>query len=67
MWELHQIEDMDKKRAMTNDAVEALRTRLHLFFEACKHLLANSTNPVFREEVRACLVPFCAPQSQKTN
>ncbi|MPC97168.1 Cohesin subunit SA-1 [Portunus trituberculatus] len=47
MWELHQIEDMDKKRAMTQDAVEALRTRLQLFFEACKHLLANSSIPAY--------------------
>ncbi|KAG7164936.1 cohesin subunit SA-3-like [Homarus americanus] len=50
MWELHQIEDMAEKRAITHDAVEALRSRLHLFLEACKHLLANSNNPVFREE-----------------
>lgn len=49
MWELHQIE-MDK-RTITHDAVEALRTRLHLFLDACKHLLANSNNQVFREEV----------------
>lgn len=50
MWELHQIEDMNEKRAITHDAVEALRMRLNQFLEACKHLLANSNNSVFREE-----------------
>ena len=63
MWELHQIEDMDKKRAMTQDAVEALRTRLQLFFEACKHLLANSSIPVFREEARKHLMLFGSSES----
>ncbi|XP_042863250.1 cohesin subunit SA-2-like isoform X2 [Penaeus japonicus] len=53
MWELHQIE-MDK-RTITHDAVEALRTRLHLFLDACKHLLANSNNQVFREEAYVTL------------
>lgn len=51
LWELHQIEDMNEKRALTHDAVDALRSRLHLFMEACKHLLAQSNNPIFREEV----------------
>ena len=51
MWELHQIEDMGEKRAVTSSAIDGLRTRLNLFMDACKHLLTNSVNPIFREEV----------------
>ena len=51
MWELHQIEDMIEKRAVTNEAIEALRSRLHIFMDACKQLLTHSSNSIFREEV----------------
>ncbi|RXG56416.1 Cohesin subunit SA-2, partial [Armadillidium vulgare] len=50
LWELHQVEDLMEKRASTHDAIEALRTRVQLFLDACKNLLANSENSVFREE-----------------
>ncbi|KAB7499233.1 Cohesin subunit SA-1, partial [Armadillidium nasatum] len=50
LWELHQVEDLMEKRASTHDAIEALRTRVQLFLDACKNLLANSENSIFREE-----------------
>ncbi|XP_068205797.1 cohesin subunit SA-2 isoform X2 [Palaemon carinicauda] len=50
MWELHQIEDMIEKRAATSEIIDALRTRLHMFMDSCKHLLTNSSNSIFREE-----------------
>ena len=51
MWELHNLEDLVEKKALTDDTAEMLKTRLQSFMEAIKKLLEESDSNALKEEV----------------
>lgn len=51
MWELQTLEDLQEKKALSDEGVETLKTRLHAFMEACKQLLQDSDSKALKEEV----------------